>query len=88
MDLNIFDSAHSRHFGGGSDTRGGMPYIIPNPKYYKEALKVAGKYDNGNDSWLLMDGKNNWAIAFHGLRTDVRNVVSKIAQNGFIVGSG
>ncbi len=39
---------------------------------------MSGKYDGGDDSWLQMDGNNNWAIAFHGLRTDVRNAVSKI----------
>ena len=48
-----------------------MPYIIPDKKYYKEALKVKGKFDNGDDSWVHMDGNNNWAIAFHGLRTNV-----------------
>ena len=63
-----------------------MPYIIPDKKYYKEALKVKGKFDNGDDSWLKMDGNNNWAIAFHGLRTDVRNIVSLIAINGLKVG--
>ena len=63
-----------------------MPYIIPDKKYYKEALKVSGKYDNGNDSWLKMDGQDNWAIAFHGLRNDVQNVVLKIITGGFIAG--
>ena len=86
LDLDIFDPPHSRYFEGGHDVRGGMPYIIPDKKYYKEALKVKGKFDNGDDSWLKMDGNNNWAIAFHGLRTDVRNIVSLIAINGLKVG--
>ncbi len=34
-----------------------------------------------------MMGNNNWAIAFHGLRTDVKNVVSKIVFGGLIVGA-
>ncbi len=72
LDEDVFDPKHSNTFQGGSDTRGGLPYIIPDPKKYKkEALKVSGKYDRGDDSWLQMDGKNNWAIAFHGLRTEV-----------------
>ncbi len=45
LDLDVFDPAHSRHFHGGRETRGDMPYIVPDKKYYKEALKVSGKYD-------------------------------------------
>ena len=86
LDMDVFDPKHSREFPGGKEMRGGFPYYIPSSAYYREALRVQGKYDNGDDSWLKMDGKNNWAIAFHGLRFKPRDTVSKITSGGFIVG--
>ena len=32
-------------------------------------LKVAGKYDNGNDNWLMMDNNpEEWYVFFHGTK--------------------
>jgi len=41
------------------------------------ALKVVGKYDNGNDNWLLMDNNSEeWYVMFHGTHKDFcKNIV-------------
>lgn len=43
-----------------------MKYFYP--KGWKGyALKVKGKFDEGNDDWLHMDSNSNqWHIMFHG----------------------
>ena len=48
-------------------------------------LKVTGKYDNGNDDWLAHDGnKNEWAIAYHGVRANkLEQAVGNIFKGGF-----
>ena len=31
------------------------------------ALNVSGLYDNNNDDWIAMDGRDNeWAVLYHG----------------------
>ena len=51
-------------------------------------LKVTGKYDNGNDDWLAHDGnKNEWAIAYHGVRANkLEQAVGNIFKGGFELG--
>ena len=42
-------------------------------------MKVSKKYDGGNDDWLAMNGNaNEWAVAFHGVKWDVQQVVGSI----------
>ncbi|KAM3139650.1 hypothetical protein pb186bvf_008295 [Paramecium bursaria] len=57
------------------------------PKGWKGyALKVQGRYDNGNDDWLLMNSNpSQWHIMYHG----TTNLGCKgIKQTGFIAGAG
>ncbi|CAJ0913653.1 19038_t:CDS:2 [Entrophospora sp. SA101] len=44
--------------------RGGVPYQRP-CGWQRHALKVSGKYDNGNDQWLGT-GANAWPVSYHG----------------------
>ena len=70
--------------------RGGLPYDPPTG-WLGFGLKVMGKYDNGSDDWLAYDGnKNEWAVAYHGVRTKMvsklEEAVGNIAKSGFKVG--
>ena len=69
LNANIFDPAHNNQDGGWgiNETRGGLKYIPP-IGWYGYGLKVAKKYDNGNDTWLnYIDGPNVFAVAYFGL---------------------
>ena len=46
--------------------RGGEDFITP-VGYKGFGVRVLGKYDNGDNSWLRMDGgPKEWAVAYHG----------------------
>ncbi|KAM3144836.1 hypothetical protein pb186bvf_003145 [Paramecium bursaria] len=48
------------------------------------ALKVKGKYDEGNDDWILMNNNpNQWHIMYHGTN---QQFVGRIVEQGFKVG--
>mmetsp|Transcript_35526 Transcript_35526/g.79652 ORF Transcript_35526/g.79652 Transcript_35526/m.79652 type:complete len:430 (-) Transcript_35526:138-1427(-) len=65
--------------------RGGVLYKPP-VGWRRFGLNVEGKYDDGNDAWMGMDGEpGEWAVAYHG--TGFRTV-PKILRDGFKVGSG
>ncbi|CAG8719885.1 36050_t:CDS:1 [Racocetra persica] len=64
-------------------TRGGVEYLRP-CGWRRFALKVTGKYDNGNDEWLGTD-TNAWPVSYHG--TSKHN--SKlIAEEGYLLSKG
>eukprot|EP01062_Namystynia_karyoxenos_P029240 TRINITY_DN21_c0_g5_i1.p1 TRINITY_DN21_c0_g5~~TRINITY_DN21_c0_g5_i1.p1 ORF type:complete len:569 (+),score=175.72 TRINITY_DN21_c0_g5_i1:118-1707(+) len=65
--------------------RGGMAYHQPQG-YQGYAVKVLGKYDGGNDDWLMMDGRpGEWAVAFHGTK---RDGLKGVAQSGWVLHPG
>ncbi|XP_063728148.1 uncharacterized protein LOC134855535 [Symsagittifera roscoffensis] len=47
-------------------TRGGLDYHQPNSNWIRVGLRVATRYDGGNDDWLKSGNKNEWAVGFHG----------------------
>ena len=51
-----------------NERRGGWPYYPPvHCKRY--GIKVSGKYDDGKDAWLKMNGRvGEWAVGFHGVK--------------------
>ena len=65
-----FDTAGDFRFpneNGDEQKRGGMPYYQPNSNWIRLGLRVKGRYDDGNDDWLMMNGNpREWAVAFHG----------------------
>ena len=72
-----FDSRGDFEFpcsGGDIQRRGGMEYKQPSSEWVRVGLSVKGKYDNGNDDWLMMNGNpGEWAVGFHGSSTPDRN---------------
>ena len=70
LEKDDFDSAGDFRFpntNGDTLKRGGMVYYQPNSNWIRLGLRVKGRYDNGNDDWLMMDGNpREWAVAFHG----------------------
>ena len=91
LSQNMLDSQGDRHKNWPTgEYRGGLPYYSPQG-WIGFGLKVLGKYDNGNDDWLAYDGnKNEWAVAYHGVRTKMvsklEEAVGNIAKSGFKVG--
>jgi len=84
-------------------TRGGVMYQEP-VGWKKFAVRVKGRYDEGNNTWLCLDGRNGeWAVAYHGtnytcipgilssgLRAGARQVYKdgKDARTGEKIGAG
>ena len=91
LSRNMLDPKGNRFSGWPvGEMRGGKPYNSP-VGWMGFGLKVTGKYDNGSDDWLAYDGnKNEWAVAYHGVRTKMisklEDAVGSIAKGGFKVG--
>ncbi|CAG8668179.1 10468_t:CDS:1 [Cetraspora pellucida] len=64
-------------------TRGGADYRRP-CGWRRFALKVLGKYDNGNNGWLGTDA-NAWPVSYHG--TSKQNSRS-ISEDGYLLSKG
>ena len=65
----ILDTEGDRNKGWGiNEKRGGEDYIPPLDGWFGIGLKVKGKYDNGDDSWLdYKNRKGEFAIAYLGI---------------------
>ena len=80
---NILDPLGDRISGWGeNETRGGEYYIPPSNGWIGIGLKVSGKYDNGDDSWLDYQNHNGeFAIAYLGLNNflnDKNKIISDL----------
>ena len=65
---------------GDIQKRGGMEYKQPNSQWIRVGLNVMGKYDDGNNDWLMMDGNpREWAVGFHG--SDLKGIKGIIESN-------
>ena len=68
--LDFFDNKYNRltnNWERKNFKRGGEKY---KPPYFWKgfALRVLNKFDNGDNTWLGNEGKENeWAIAYHGI---------------------
>ena len=87
---NMLDSRGNQLPNGyGSGFRGKFPYNPP-IGWKGFGLNVSGKYDNGNDDWLKMDGNlNEWAVAYHGIginKNNVEQITNLIFTGGFKAG--
>ena len=91
---DMFDPEYDNYENWGINQRRGpkgppdytKPYDPP-LGWYGYALKVKGKYDNGDDDWLGMDNSaGEWYIAYHG--TGGNEIPKKILEGGFKAGSG
>jgi hypothetical protein len=52
-----FDTKGDIYFHGHKLNRGGWPYIQPEKGFIRVGLKVTGRYDGGDDTWLASDAK-------------------------------
>jgi len=80
FDKNLFDPAYDFDFTNIDDGtkiyyRGNKPYKRP-CGMRRFALKVLGKYDNGNDRWLSTEREQDvWIVAYHSTR-NIENVMN------------
>ncbi|CAG8739299.1 4526_t:CDS:2 [Gigaspora rosea] len=88
LSTDILDQRHNYDFSNVDDkdktfTRGGVEYRRP-CGWSRIALKVTGKYDNGNDEWLGKD-INAWPVSYHGT-----NIYSAklITEEGYLLSKG
>lgn len=85
----MFDFVHNQDFRSykgkvENQKRGGYEYKIP-VGYKRFALRVANKYDDGNNTWMCLDGrKGEWAVAYHGTK---QHALVPIIMNGLQAGS-
>ena len=98
LNKNMLDDNGNRVIGWAEgEKRGGYNYYPPLDNWIGFGLKVTGKFDNGNDDWLACDGnKNEWAVAYHGVRTKMEksdgskytleDAVGNIYKGGFKIG--
>lgn len=86
---DMFDPEYDCDFTNINDSkeslkRGGLPYYKPcGCKRY--ALKVIGKYDDGNDTWLgSTNSPGEWAVSYHGTsNTNAEPIVKWGLKVGF-----
>ena len=77
---------------GVDELRGNRPYFPP-IGWKGIGLKVLGKYDDGDDTWLGMDNSDGeWNVAYHGIgrgqsSSDVKKIVGLIYKGSFKKGS-
>ena len=90
---NLLDPAGNRNSGWPiGEKRGGKDYDSPQG-WNGIGLKVKGKYDNGDDTWIGMANvSGEWCVAYHGVGVgqssdDVKNVVGIISKTSFKAGS-
>ena len=88
------DSLGNRNLDWGVDElRGNRPYYPP-LGWTGIGLKVLGKYDDGDDTWIGMDNsEGEWNVAYHGIgrgqsTSDVKKIVGLIYKGSFKKGSG
>ena len=79
-----FDPRGNFHFpkpNGDIQMRGGLIYYQPNDQWERIGLRVLDRFPD--DGWLKMDGnQKEWAVAFHGVRNNVNNIVPIIMKQG------
>ena len=80
LDINIFEPEFNNLINkwGEEEKRGGEDYLPP-IGWTGFGLKVSGKYDNGDDTWLDYENKEgSFAIAYFGLSNIYGNKKNQI----------
>ena len=78
---------------GVGEKRGNKPYIPP-IDWKGIGLKVLGKYDDGDNTWIGMNNSiGEWYVAYHGVASgqfsnNVKNVTGAIYKGTFKKGNG
>jgi hypothetical protein len=86
LKLQVSDLAPEHNFDyrkpglPATDTRGGHTYNLP-IGWYRHALRVLDKYEK-DPAWIgMVNGKREWAVAYHGTRVEV---AAPIVQQGLL----
>ena len=86
---DMLDSEGNRNDGQGiGEQRGGKDYDPP-IGWNGIGLKVKGKFDNGDDTWIGMENSTGeWCVAYHGVATGqssdkVKDITGKIVTTEF-----
>lgn len=59
---------------GRNEKRGGAPYYPPTG-WVGYGIRVADRFDNGNNSWLDYNhSKGEWSVAYHGIRSGFQGI--------------
>ena len=89
LSRNLLDPEGNRNSGWAvGEKRGGKDYEPPEG-WNGIGLKVKGKYDNGDDTWIGMNNSpGEWCVAYHGVGSgqesdDVKHVVGIISKSTF-----
>ena len=86
LSKNQLDPEGNRKYGWAiGEKRGGFDYDPPNG-WTGIGLRVKGRYDNGDDTWIGMSNvKGEWCVAYHGVgrgqsSDNVKKVTGKIIK--------
>ena len=81
MDFDSAGDIRFPHKFGDKQIRGGIDYYQPNSNWVRVGLRVLGRYDDGNDDWLQMDGNpNEWAVGYHGSSEEGTKAIAQTRQ--------
>ncbi|KAF0500617.1 ubiquitin-domain-containing protein [Gigaspora margarita] len=88
LNVNDLDPQYDRDFTNINDVgvtslRGHVQYKRPYG-WKRIALKVIGKYDNGDNKWLGTDNEA-WPISYHGT---AKNSAKSISEDGYLLSKG
>ena len=91
LNPNQFDSRYNfswdEDWSPKCEGRGGLDYYFP-IGWEGFALKVLGKYDNGNDDWINKRNESGWAVGYHGVSNNPEEKIPSILGDKLNPGSG
>ena len=91
LSVEMFDPQYNNYnnWAPKGENRGGEPYDSP-LTWRGFGLKVLGKYDNGNNTWIGMKNvPGEFPVAYHGIGCKSNNpleLAGNVMNQGFIVG--
>lgn len=84
LNPNQFDSQFNFTWGlnwkPDFEGRGGLDYYFPKG-WEGYALKVLGKYDDGNDNWIVKKSSQGWAVGYHGVSNEPEKKIPSILND-------
>jgi hypothetical protein len=90
LSIEMFEPKYNNydHWAPKGEKRGGEDYDSP-LKWRGFGLKVLGKYDNGNNTWIGMKNiPGEFPVAYHGIgaNSDPFPIIGNVLNQGFIEG--